>query len=156
MRIQLTPMTEDECGNYLETLIPDYARENVAAGYWDESEAVEKSRETITNLLLEGVKTPDHHLFIVCDGEQRVGVAWMGVTFDRPIKSGFIFDIIIDDAQRGKGYGKQAMLLLEEKGRELGLSKLGLHVFGQNQVARGLYEKLGYEVSSLNMTKGIT
>jgi ribosomal protein S18 acetylase RimI-like enzyme len=59
----------------------------------------------------------------------------------------------IDEKSRGKGYGKQIMLLLEEKARELGLKSLALHVFGSNQVARGLYEKLGYEVSSLNVTK---
>jgi RimJ/RimL family protein N-acetyltransferase len=54
---------------------------------------------------------------------------------------------------RGKGYGKKARLLIEEKARELGLESLGLHVFAENKVARNLYESVGYEVSSLNMTK---
>ena len=77
----------------------------------------------------------------------------MRANTDRPIKSGFIFDIRIDEKFRGKGYGKQAMSLIEEKARELGLKSIGLHVFAVNNVARNLYESVGYEVSSLNMTK---
>ena len=59
------------------------------------------------------------------------------------------------EAQRGKGYGKQLMLLIEEKARELGLKSLGLHVFAYNDVALKLYETVGYEVSSLNMRKNL-
>jgi ribosomal protein S18 acetylase RimI-like enzyme len=59
----------------------------------------------------------------------------------------------MDEALRGKGYGKQTMLAIEEKARELGLRSIGLHVFAHNAVAKGLYEKIGYEVKSLNMVK---
>ena len=59
----------------------------------------------------------------------------------------------MDEKFRGKGYGKQAMLLIEEQASELGLKSLGLHVFAVNTVARNLYESVGYEASSLNMTK---
>jgi RimJ/RimL family protein N-acetyltransferase len=45
------------------------------------------------------------------------------------------------------------MLLMEEKAREFGIQKIGLHVFPYNDVARRLYEGIGYEVSSLNMIK---
>jgi ribosomal protein S18 acetylase RimI-like enzyme len=59
----------------------------------------------------------------------------------------------VDEKYRGRGYGKQAMLLIEEKARELGLKSIGLHVFGVNQAARNLYEAVGYEITSLNMKK---
>ena len=72
---------------------------------------------------------------------------------DRPVKSGFIFDVEIREEFRGKGYGKQIMLLIEEKARELELKSIGLHVFGYNTVAKNLYEGIGYETSSLNMIK---
>ena len=78
---------------------------------------------------------------------------WIRADLQSPIKSGFIFEIYVDEKFRGKGYGKQAMSLIEEKARELGLTSLGLHVFAVNNVARNLYESVGYEVSSLNMTK---
>lgn len=39
--------------------------------------------------------------------------------------------------------------------QELGMKKIGLHVFGHNKVARGLYEKLGYETTNVVMAKTI-
>ena len=34
-----------------------------------------------------------------------------------------------------------------------GLETLALHVFGHNPGARALYEKLGYEITNINMAK---
>jgi len=59
----------------------------------------------------------------------------------------------VEEMFRGRGYGRSIMLLLEEKAREMGLKSLGLHVFGSNQVARRLYEAVGYEVTNVNMKK---
>lgn len=153
MNIRFTPMTGEEYQTYLELIVPDYAHENVTAGYWDEAEALERSRQALASLLPEGVNTPGHYLYIVRDEKQRVGVVWFQARTDQPIKSGFVYDIAMDEDQRGKGYGKAAMLLLEEKAREMGLTQIGLHVFAHNAVAKGLYEKLGYEVTSQNMVK---
>ena len=149
----LLPMTQPEYDLYLTHLIPDYAADNVRAGYWDESEALEKSRQQIESLLPKGLQTQDHYIFTLVDGEQTVGMIWLKAQLDRAVKSGFIFDVMVDEKFRGKGYGKQLMLLIEEKVRELDLKSIGLHVFAYNQVARNLYESLGYEVSSLNMIK---
>jgi ribosomal protein S18 acetylase RimI-like enzyme len=80
---------------------------------------------------------------------------WLRAELDRPIKSGFIFDVEVKEEFRGRGYGKQAMLLIEEEARKLGIKRMGLHVFGYNQVARNLYESIGYTVSSLNMLKDL-
>ncbi|MEX1071058.1 MAG: hypothetical protein WEC37_00380, partial [Anaerolineales bacterium] len=63
MAVHLTPMSKDEFKEYLEHLIPDYARDNVEAGYWDEKEALERSRKSVTDLLPNGVNTPNHHIF---------------------------------------------------------------------------------------------
>jgi len=153
--IRLIPMLESELDNYLEKSIPNYAEENVKAGYWSETEALEKSRKVFNNLLPEGVKSKDQYLFQVEDAKtnERVGVIWLNARTDVPRPSGFIYDIEIDEAFRGKGYGKQTMLAIEEKARELGLKSIGLHVFFHNAVAKGLYQKIGYEVKSMNMVK---
>jgi ribosomal protein S18 acetylase RimI-like enzyme len=79
----------------------------------------------------------------------------MKANLDTANKNGFIYDIAIDESQRGKGYGRQAMQLIEEKARELGLRQMGLHVFAKNKVALNLYESLGYETKSLNMIKDL-
>ena len=146
-------MKENEFAEYVEVLIRDYANENVEAGYWDTTDALEQSRKQTMELLPQGVKTPNHHIYVVRDGDQRVGVIWMRATLDAVKKIGFIFDITIEENQRGKGYGKRAMLMIEEKAKEMGIRQMGLHVFAKNKIARTLYEKLGYETRSLNMTK---
>ena len=80
---------------------------------------------------------------------------WIRVDLKSPAKNGFIFELYVDEKFRGKGYGKQAMLLIEEEARELGLKSIGLHVFAVNTVARNLYESIGYETTSLNMVKNL-
>jgi len=44
---------------------------------------------------------------------------------------------------------------IEKVGQELGMKKIGLHVFGHNKVARGLYDKLGYQTTNVLMEKEI-
>ena len=149
----LIPMTQPEYEAFVERAIPEYAADNVRAGYWSESEALEKSREGYEKLLSKGLQTEGHFLYTVYDANEAVGMIWIRADLQSPIKNGFIFELHVDEKFRGKGYGKQAMLLIEEKARKLGLKSLGLHVFAVNNVARKLYESVGYEVSSLNMTK---
>ncbi len=150
---KLIPMTQTEYEAFLEHMIPDYAAENVKAGYWDELEALEKSRKQTESLFPQGLQSKDNYLYTLHDGEDAVGLIWMKAEMDRPQKSGFIYDVEIYEKFRGKGYGREIMLLVEDKARELGLQSIGLHVFASNRVARNLYESIGYETSSLNMIK---
>ena len=152
---KLIPMTQAEFDTYFVKLIRDYASDNVRAGYWDEAEALERSRKQTEALLPDGLQTKNHYLYTLYDGDHAVGMIWLRAELDRPVKSGFIFDVEIKEEFRGKGYGKQIMLLVEEKARELGIMKMGLHVFAYNTVARNLYESIGYETSSLNMLKSL-
>ena len=146
-------MTQAEYDVFLERTIPEYAEDKVRAGHWAESEALERSRKEFLDLLPQGLQTKNHYLYTLYDNDQAIGMIWLRANIDRPTQDGFIFELYIDESQRGKGYGKQAMLLIEEKARELGLKTLGLHVFGVNRVARNLYESLGYETVSLKMNK---
>lgn len=149
----LIPMTQPEYEAFVERAIPEYAADNLRAGYWSESDALQKSREGYEKLLPNGLQTENHYLYTLYDVDQAVGMIWMRADLQSPIKNGFIFELYVAENFRGKGYGKQAMLLIEEKARELRLESLGLHVFAVNNVARNLYKSVGYEVSSLNMTK---
>ncbi len=153
MTTQLRPMLEDEFHSYIDHLVEDYAKDNVEAGYWQEGEALERSRKETGNLLPQGVKTPSHYLYVIEDNSLAVGVIWMRVDPKAAVKGGFIFDLEINQQYRGKGFGKKAMLLIEEKAKEFGLRQIELHVFAKNKVARKLYGGLGYQVTSLNMTK---
>jgi ribosomal protein S18 acetylase RimI-like enzyme len=150
---KLISMTEVEYQVFLERTIPEYAEDKVRAGHWAESEALERSRNEFLADLPQGVQTPNNYLYTLYDGTDAVGLIWMRANVDRPTNDGFILELYVEENQRGKGYGKQAMLMIEEKARELGLNSIGLHVFGSNKVARSLYEAVGYEVTSVNMSK---
>jgi len=45
---------------------------------------------------------------------------------------------------RGRGLGRRLMLVAEEQARGRGYGKLSLIVYEGNEIARGLYERLGY------------
>jgi hypothetical protein len=85
---KLIPMTQPEFDAFLAHVIPEYTAENVHAGYWDESEALEKSRKQTGSLLSQGLQTRDHYLFTLYDGDDAVGMIWLQANMDRPIKSG--------------------------------------------------------------------
>lgn len=153
--IRLAPMTGEEFERYLERGIAEYAQENVKAGYWSESEAPDKARESFQRLLPEGIATPNQYLFHIQEtatGEQ-VGAIWLSANVAAARPSGFIYDLFIDEKYRRRGYARQAMLAIEQRARELGLSSMGLHVFAHNTSAKRLYDLLGYQVRSLNMIK---
>ena len=126
------------------------------AGYWSEEDALERSRQAFTNLLPQGTQTENNYLFriMLAKNGEKVGMIWM--KHDAPRPHGYIFDFILDETQRGKGYGKQAMLALEEIAKGMGIATLALHVFAHNTVAMNLYKKLGYEVTSQNMQKRLS
>jgi ribosomal protein S18 acetylase RimI-like enzyme len=151
--LRLVPMTESELEVFLEKAVPEYAADRVRAGHWSEEEALERSRQSYAELLPQGVKTKNNYLFRIQLDEsgEKIGMIWMKHEALRP--QGFIYEIVLDEAQRGKGYGKQAMLALEKIAKEMGLESIGLHVFTHNTVAVRLYENLGYEVTNQNMTK---
>jgi ribosomal protein S18 acetylase RimI-like enzyme len=150
---KLISMTQFEYDLFLERIIPEYAEDKVRAGQWDETNALERSRKEFLDDLPLGVETKNQYLYTVFDGEKAVGMIWLSVNPNDPTQSGFISELYVDEKYRGKGYGKKAMLLIEEKACELGLKSIGLHVFGVNQTARNLYEAVGYEITSLNMKK---
>ncbi len=131
-----------------------YKDEIVKNGHTEE-EALKKTNEDFSRLLPQGLETPDQYIFSIVENNRSVGTLWFGIRGASSNRKAFVYDIVIDDNSRGRGYGKMAMELLESEVKKLGLTHIGLHVFGHNLVARNLYEKLGYEVTNLNLEKVI-
>ncbi|MGN6132519.1 MAG: GNAT family N-acetyltransferase [Nocardioidaceae bacterium] len=99
------------------------------------------------------MSTPGHHLWELRepgdDGDALVGHLWLAVR-DRV---GYLFDIELLPAARGRGLGRASMLAAQDAARSLGAEVLRLNVFGHNAVARHLYERLGYDVVSAVHTR---
>ncbi len=155
--VRLFPMTPDELERYWKAAVEDYAQEHVRAGNWLPSEALQKAEKQFHQLLPDGTATPGQHLFTIEDAEtaSRVGMIWFAENRSRAEPVAFIYDFLIYPEYRRKGYGAQAMQAVEEEIRKLGISKIELHVFGHNTAARALYEKAGYGIAGIYMSKRI-
>jgi ribosomal protein S18 acetylase RimI-like enzyme len=56
-----------------------------------------------------------------------------------------IHDIFVDSSVRGKGVGRMLLEKIESKARDLGCCRLTLEVREDNEVARALYRKVGFD-----------
>jgi GNAT superfamily N-acetyltransferase len=150
----LAPMSEEQFQSYLERAVHRYALENIKAGYRTEEDAESKSKEDHLRLLHNGLDTPFNHLFVIKDlaGGEQVGALWVKFEEDGS-RSGFIYDLFIEEEQRGKGLGKATIRALEKLAKERAVRVLYLHVFAHNPVAIRLYQESGFVVKSMNMER---
>jgi RimJ/RimL family protein N-acetyltransferase len=161
--IRLVPMSEAEFQAYLDSALQDYAQEHVRAGNWDAQNALQLAEQQFHHLLPDGLATENHYFSTIEieDGvgdrapATKVGMLWFGVQDRGAGPRVFVYDMVIHEPFRRRGYGTQAFQALEEKVRELGLSEISLHVFAHNHAARAMYEKLGYVVTDIMMSKTI-
>jgi len=153
--IKLVPMDESEFQTYLADAMRDYAEDKVKAGNWHPAEALQKSTAEYQQLLPAGLASKNQYLFSIVapEIETTIGMIWFAVDETRPQPVAFIYDFLIFEEFRRRGYGTQALLAVEEKVMALALDTISLHVFGHNRGARALYEKVGYEITNLNMAK---
>ena len=140
---------------WVQQAVSGYADDNVAVGRWPAEGALERSRAEFASLLPQGLATPEHHLFEILAGEAgpTVGFLWFAVDVQHGQRGGFVYDVGILPAFRRQGHARRAFQALEPLARALGLTSIGLHVFGHNPGAQALYAQLGYGVTGLNLLK---
>jgi RimJ/RimL family protein N-acetyltransferase len=132
--------------------VAGYAEENVKSGRWTEDEALSKSEADFQALLPDGLDTAGHELWSVVDtAGDEVGILWIAT--DRRPAYAFIYDIEMNPDRRGEGFGTAALLALDDWCRSNGITTIGLHVFGHNQGAWRLYQRMGYVETSVQMEK---
>jgi GNAT superfamily N-acetyltransferase len=156
MAVQLRPMREDEYGAWLPQVRNGYAQSMIDHGGFTPEAARSKAEADTEQLFPGGRPSVEQIVFVVeADGEP-VGDLWLAKREDmsgRPCL--FVYDVHVDDAHQGRGYGKAAMLFAEEEARRRGVDRIALNVFGRNEVARRLYRSLGYEENAVAMSKTV-
>lgn len=153
--VELRPMTDAEYAEFLALAVPDYANEHVESGDWSAEGAIERSAAEFDELLPNGPATLGHHLFTIYDPalQTSVGMLWFAVRDSSGKRVAFVYNLMVDEQYRRRGYASQAFLAMEDEVRALGLQAIRLHVFGHNHGAQALYAKLGYEVTNVMMQK---
>jgi ribosomal protein S18 acetylase RimI-like enzyme len=156
--ITLRAMTQQEYDQRMPTLVREYADEEVKAGQVAAEDALEQAERENAQVLSDGLDTTGMLLFTAEVDGAPVGWLWLslpGLDGRRP-DTAWVYEVMIDPDQRGKGYGRELMLAAEQELTGRGVPRLGLNVFGDNTVARRLYESLGFAVTSQQMVKALT
>jgi ribosomal protein S18 acetylase RimI-like enzyme len=152
--LRLRPMTEAEFRRWVTDVVPVYASELEESLRLTPEEAGGKAHDDVHSMLPRGLDTPDHWLWVVLDEDgERVGHLWMARETMGGAPRAYVYDIEIDPPHRGRGLGREAMLLAEREAVARGLERIDLNVWSVNVVARALYRSLGYEETRVQMTK---
>lgn len=154
MTVTLRPMTEAEYPVFLDRLLESYSADIGLARGLPADEARRGATEQLDELLPHGLDSDGQLLFTAVDDTAGpVGLLWLAIRSANGAQAGWIYDVEVDEAHRGRGYGREIMLLAEQECRRHGLTALRLNVFGPNVTARRLYESLGYEIMAQTMAK---
>ena len=152
--VTLEPMSLEAWEQWRSAAVRGYAADKVRVGTWPAEGAEARSEREFADLLPEGLATPGHELrSIVNEAGEVVGTLWFGPLREASRGTCFIWDIEVLAEARGRGYGRAALVALEPIARDLGYDAIGLHVFGDNQVARNLYRSSGYVETDVMMRK---
>ena len=152
--VSLRPMSPDAWEAWRVDSIRGYADEKVRAGTWPAESADQRAKDEFARLLTDGQHTAGHEFrSIVTEADGMVGVVWFAAQDEIGRGAAYIYDIVVDPVQRGRGYGRAAMEALEPLARSLGYDTIRLHVFGHNVVARSLYQAVGYVETDVLMMK---
>lgn len=112
----------------------------------DSSQMIARDRAVLTSVLEE--PSHDTALYVAADDDGRpVGFIHLTTVDDYYTNSAVahIGDVIVTPAAGGSGVGSALIAFAEKWARERGFALLTLHVFTQNERARALYRRLGFQ-----------
>ena len=153
--LQLRPLREDEYPAWCAVELDEYARDISENGDTPLDAARRKAATDMVEILPDGLATPNHWIYVLEVDGAPAGRLWLAEREIDGRRAMFIFDIHLDEAFRGRGFGRAAMLLAEREALTRGIHRIELNVFGANTVARGLYRSLGYVERSVRMAKDL-
>ena len=145
--IELRPFAAGGFDAYRDKSTKEYAQDLIRAGKSKKRKALREAIKEFDSILPQGAATPNHYLnHLVNEQGEAVGFMWYGIE-DEGV---FLYDFWINEDQRRKGFGRQALAALERIAETQSLSTITLQVFDFNAAAQALYESVGYEVISRN------
>lgn len=155
MTLDLHKMDERQFDDYLSFLVPDYAQDLSKNFILPIEKATEDSKNLMKDLFPEKHETEGQfvHNIYCTEVKDYVGVVWYSIELES--RQLFIYHVYINERYRRMGYASSVLQELEGIAKDLGATSMGLSVFGSNEHAYNLYNKLGYQTSSISMNKNI-
>ncbi|ROP55821.1 GNAT family N-acetyltransferase [Streptomyces sp. PanSC9] len=147
------PMTHAEYPDWLAFEKDAYVGDIVRSGALSPEEAVRKSDRDFAELLPEGLSTPDNTFLVLEAAGERIGTGWLKHGYVPGVSYGY--SLHVEEAHRGKGYGRAAMAVGEQATLAAGDSVLMFTVWGGNEVAMNLYTSAGYRIVEESRSVGL-
>ncbi|WP_405494855.1 GNAT family N-acetyltransferase [Streptomyces sp. NBC_00096] len=144
------PMTEAEFEAWLAAALESYAQSWISRGMPAEA-AHTKSANDHASMLPRGLATEGVSLSVLEAAGVPVGTVWVAPNGE----DSYVFDVAVAEEHRGRGHGRDLMLLAERTALVAGHRVLALHVFTDNVPALRLYESLGYRTTDFNHAKDL-
>lgn len=155
MTLTLAPLPIQDFPAWLKRSTTEYTADLIATGVAP-TKAQEDAGRSMAGSFPASHPTDSNAVFNLSHDEYGiVGYLWVGRDTSEDPTSWWVWDVLVDPKYRGKGFGREAMRLAETYARSRGAKTLGLSVFGFNETARGLYESLGFETTSVKMRKAL-
>ena len=147
-------MTEDEYQDFIELSVEDHIQSQILAGNWTEENGPENMKHMRLQMLPDEMVTPNHFFYSLKDETgKQVGGLWFMVQSTENKRIIFVVDIQVFKEFRRHGYASEAFKFMEDTAREMGIHQIFLNVFEHNDIARWMYEKLGYSGENELMMK---
>ena len=150
MTLRLRAMSAEEFAPWRETFVREWGEDLARADDLPLDEAIARATRNTDADLPSGTKTTNHFLFVLLEEAQRVGTLWFSIDANG---RAVLDDLAVAPQLRGKGYGRQALVLLEAEAASRGCRHISLNVYRRNAAAISLYETAGYETTQLGMRK---
>lgn len=133
-----------------------YERDLVTQAGLSPEQAATKTKTGWARLFPDGRVAPGHELFAVEDDSRARRRPLDCRTGERRRREGAVRLFDRDRAEhRGRGLGREAMLLFENEARSRRISGASLTVLGGNEIARSLYRSLGCIERAVFMSKDV-
>jgi ribosomal protein S18 acetylase RimI-like enzyme len=156
MGVRLRPIRDDEFAAFIVASRDGYAADIEVNGGLGADAARKKADDDYARLFPGDEPSPEQTVLVVEDetSGEAVGRIWFAERDgDGEGRIAFVYELWVDEARRGSGFGRAAMEALEDLVQARGLGRIALNVLGGNETARSLYRSLGYRETAVYMAK---
>lgn len=150
MQISVVPMNEESFVSFERDSTESFAHELSKVRQLSESAALDEARQSFAKLFSEGLKSNKTKCFDINGDGKRIGYVAFRFNELGQKKIAFVLDLKI--FEEFKGQGIYAMPEIKRLLKAEGCSKITLHVFASNTYAKKLYDMIGFQVDSYNMS----
>ena len=133
---------------FLKWLVDDLAADIERADHLSRYQAERDASAQLDQLLTDVLRTHGHTFQSIRSVEvssSPVGWLWFGPRSLSGEQAMWLYEIVVFEEHRRRGYGSSALSAVEDRARAAGLGRVALHVFEHNHEAIEFYRTAGYE-----------